>query len=108
MSAMASDVSRKSFNCFFIEMVRNYIRKTDRACVPEAHILQAVRQVLISKEKIADVSLSMSIPRRTLSRYCSKASKLSSLEDMTSISEFAGYKTPQQVINFNQYIIYHM
>ncbi len=64
-------------------MVGNYVRNTDIARVPEAHILKTVRQVLISKETLTDVSFNMSIPRRTLSRYCSKASKLSSLDDMT-------------------------
>ena len=87
-------------------MVRKFVRKTDRAAVPEFHILQAVRRVVISKDCLKRVSKEMDILRRTLQRYCSKASKLPDFEKRTSIEDFAGYKCAHKVgisILFHEY-----
>lgn len=78
-------------------MVRNYVRKTDRAAVPEIHVLEAVRRIVISKECTSRVAKAMNIPRRTLTRYCRKASKFPDFEKRTSIEDIAGYKCIHKV-----------
>ena len=83
-------------------MVRNYVRKTDRASIPELRVLRAVRRVVLSKDPLSQVPLEMNIPRRTLKRYCSKASQLPGtiLEMLTSIESLGGYKGNHTVLSY--------
>ncbi len=74
-------------------MVRNYVRKTDRAIVPHDHILSAIKQVLVNKMKVSKVAIEMSIPRRTLTRYVKKASEKENIANLNLVASIAGYVT---------------
>jgi hypothetical protein len=78
-------------------MVRTYIRKTDRGKVNSAHIYSAVKKVLIEKKALCHVGIEMSIPRRSLTRYCSNAKQIDAdlsavVENPKFSSSIGGYK----------------
>ncbi len=79
-------------------MVRTYRRKTDRANVPHEHLLKAVRKVLFEKCNLSHVASEMSIPRRSLTRYCKKASQLSHFDDNTLFTSIGGYRNHKKVL----------
>jgi predicted ABC-type ATPase len=92
---MKSDVRPKYgynlSNTFFLksEMVRRYIRKTDRLRVTFDDVSKAIRKVSLEKQNLSRVSTEMSISRRTLARYVAEAKKrgfdLSQVSDDESV-----------------------
>lgn len=87
-------------------MVRNYIRKTNRASLTTDTIMQALRAIKYDRISMQRTSEDFKIPYRSLSRYC-KTITSTELEDWITGNArdvSVGYKNLKKV---NYYIILH-
>ncbi len=74
-------------------MVRSCIRKTDRMLYPPGHVIQAVQEVLSRNLTMVSASKKISIPYRSLTRYC----EMDDISQLRSDSSLGGYQQKWRV-----------
>jgi hypothetical protein len=87
-------------------MVNKYRRKTSRASVPEATVLEAVNRVLLYGEKVRAVGKRYGIPHVSLGRYVEKQRQLNLTIESASLpiapKKLIGYSKHRSVFNEEQ------
>lgn len=89
------------FLVFDYTIMRIYKRKTERAKAPEGVVKMAIEAVITGKMSIKNAVTEFCVPRRTLSRYCTKLKRNQQKESALVVSDVAdvkiGYKKIRQV-----------